>query len=64
MTVFWVFFNGEWIGYKPLEGIDPTFTESDYRCGAVAYATALQEGKTVFEAHCSAEAFMFSNSTH
>jgi hypothetical protein len=58
-TTFWVFLNGKWIGYSPLEGIDPSFTESKLRVGAVAYAMALSEGKNQLDAHCSAESVIF-----
>lgn len=55
-----ILMNGEWITYTPLDGIDPTFTPSQlHKCAAI-YAHAISEGKSQLEAHCMAEAHVFS----
>jgi hypothetical protein len=59
MKEFLIFWDGKWVCYTPLPGIDPSFTESTLRIGSAVYAKSLAEGKTEYEAHCEAERAMF-----
>ncbi len=54
-----ILMDGVWITYKPLDGIDPTFTPSQLHICAALYAQAISQGKTELEAHSIAEAYVF-----
>jgi len=54
-----VFWNGTWVNYKPLEGYDPSFTDSTLQLGAAVYAQSLSKG--ALRAHCDAEVAMFES---
>jgi hypothetical protein len=56
---YWTYMDGQWIEYKPMEGCDPSFTESSFRVGAVAYAKTKVEGGTELDAQNHAEIAMF-----
>ena len=58
---YWSFYNGHWIEYIPLDGLDPSFSDSALKLGSVIYAREIVEGKSILEAHNSAEMVMFNS---
>lgn len=59
MEPIYVLWDGQWISYTPLQGMDPSFSKSALQIAAAVYAKALAEGKGQLEAHQAAEAAAF-----
>ncbi len=64
MEPIYTFWNGQWIAYMPLEGMDPTITHTALQIAAAVYAKALAEGKGQLDAHREAESAAFSTAHH